>query len=186
MFPDTKDKPEDTDYVVTFEYDQTLTNAQGANYNGTVNVTYDLSPFHLSSDEMFTVNDSDRSQFVYYFNVLDNIDQHLLPAACINATEPCDFDENPDCTDLGVVDKVGAAFQYNTRDNICNLAGTVDDYEFRLVDDEDPAKGVVLSYVNGGYCQDSVLCYFFFLLQFSHFLLFTITFSFFCPFAKQR
>ncbi len=65
-----------------------------------VNVTYDLSPWHLS-DNAFTLTDA-KNDFKYYWNFMGEVPSHLLPAGadCINAAGPCDFAADPTCANV--------------------------------------------------------------------------------------
>ena len=56
------------------------------------------------------------------------------------------------CSDLGKVNKVGAAFQIAS--GACYLLGTANTTvnQWSLLDNERPAKGVVLTYTDGTYC----------------------------------
>lgn len=139
-------------WVHTFEWRSQFDSTES------INVTYDLSAFK-AHNQVYVNNDLHFSFLKYYWNVLENINQDLLPDECMNATDSCDFTANPDCTDLGVANKIGTAFSFSTHTQTCELLGTIDNYEWSLLYDDNPAKGLVLKYTAGGYCGiDKMVC----------------------------
>lgn len=137
-----------SDYTITFH--------SNSSTNGLVNITYDLSDFHLTVG-YYNVSDSDleRADTQYYFNILDNINSmSSLPQECQSVTGPCDKSTNSQCTNVAKVTS-GAVFQFNTTTRTCVLLGTKNSYNHSLLDPLNPAKGMILTYTKGGYCASS-------------------------------
>ena len=142
------------------------------------NATYDLHPLTLTSggqskyylvrDEQIDTQDNLNKNFTYAFNICEKVLQYpsttcrddtdgYCPDDCINSTHgTCATDCKVSITEKGF------AYQMRTDSDgseHCNHLASADssDYEFSLLDEDDPAAGIVLTYYNGDFCGGDTL-----------------------------
>ncbi|ETO24755.1 hypothetical protein RFI_12404 [Reticulomyxa filosa] len=135
-------------YMHTFISNVTWNNLEGETQVTNVNVTYDLSPFHLT-DTAYTVKGND-TVFSYVWNFLGNVPSDLSKD-CGEALGPCTSNCDSSFSEKNG-DTLGAAFQINSDNNNCNLLARGNSYKWALYDSQDPARGVSFTYLDGGYC----------------------------------
>ena len=122
----TKPKPNNTEYVRTFEQ------------TNHVNVTYDLNPFQLTNDQSaYEIFDKFDNYHIYYIGINQLIPK---PAECLSI-------------DLNVTEAF--AFQLNNITKQCHVLGTVANWTLFDESDEtnDPARGSTVIYTNGSECS---------------------------------
>mmetsp|Transcript_30408 Transcript_30408/g.48715 ORF Transcript_30408/g.48715 Transcript_30408/m.48715 type:complete len:807 (+) Transcript_30408:30-2450(+) len=143
-------------YVHSFEHK--LSGPTSKDYS--VKVTYDLEEFHTDPTKPYIMRDLDGYRHTYVWNFMDNIDMSvqisnesnktLADYGCETHTGYCS-DLSGDCkSQSNLVAEAGYVYQINEQTNECVVAGGTN-VSWSLYDEDNPARGVVLTFRNGDY-----------------------------------
>merc|ERR1712228_653643 len=126
----------------------------------TVTVTYDLEQFHTLPNKPYIMNDIDGITHIYVWNFMDIVSMDVIVSnqsnktlrdyGCPQHSGYCvDIAEDGSCKTLTA--EPGFVYQINERDGTCIVAGG-QLIDWSLYDEDNPARGVKLTYTNGDFC----------------------------------
>jgi len=125
-----------------------------------VSVVYNFEKFHTEPNKPYIMNDIDGITHIYVWNFMDIVSMDVIVSnksnktlhdyGCPQHSGYCiDFADDGSCNTLTA--EPGFVYQINERDESCIVAGG-QLINWSLYDNDNPARGVKLTYMNGDFC----------------------------------